>query len=77
MRIEVEIWDGINPITALECVKQVIAEGKISRDGRGKSSYCWATSFLTHEGSVMVHTRNYRENSCFSVYLENNHENKH
>lgn len=28
MRIEVEIWDGINPTTALECVKQVIAGGK-------------------------------------------------
>ena len=28
MRIEVEIRDGINPTTALECVKQVIAGGK-------------------------------------------------
>lgn len=28
MRIEVEIQDGINPTTALECVKQVIARGK-------------------------------------------------
>ncbi len=76
MRIEVEIRDGINPITALECVKQVIAEGKISKDGRGKSYYCWAVSFLTHEGPVMVHTRNYRKNNCFLVYLENSHEQK-
>lgn len=76
MRIEIEIRDGVNPITALECVKQVIAEGKISRDGRGKPYYCSAVSFLTHEGPTMVHTRNYRKNNCFLVYLENNHEQK-
>lgn len=76
MRIEVKIRDGINPITVLKCVKQVVAEGGTSRDGKGKSYYCWATSFLTHEGPVMVHTRNYRKNNCFLIYLENNHEQK-
>ena len=76
MRIEVEIQDGINPTTALERVKQVIAGGKVSRDRKGKSYYRWATSFLTYEGLVMVHTRNYRKNNCFLVYSENRHEQK-
>ena len=34
MRIEVEIRDGINPITALECVKQVIAGEKFPETGK-------------------------------------------
>lgn len=76
MRVEIEILDGINPITALQCVEQVLDAGKISTGGKGKPYYCWATSFLTHEGPVMVHTRNYRKNNCFLVYLEN-HDHKH
>lgn len=68
MRIEVDIWDGINPITALECVKQVIQEGKVSEGENGKMYYCWATTFNTPFGELVVYTRQYRKNDCFRVY---------
>lgn len=77
MRIEIEISDGINPVTALQCVEQVVNAGKISKGKNGMPYYCWGTSFLTHEGPIMVHTRNYRKNNCFLVYLDKHHENKH
>ena len=72
MRIEVEIRDGINPTTALECVKQVVASGKISRDGKGKLYYCWITTFGTPFGKLIVFTRENRKNDCFVVSKDKN-----
>lgn len=68
MRIEIDIRDGITPELALEAVKRVVQEGKVSRGEKGKMYYCWGTTFSTSEGEVTVYTRQYRKNGCFMVY---------
>lgn len=65
MRIHLDIRDEIDPVIALECVRRVVAEGRISNYGK---SYCYGTSFLTEEGTVWVHTRQHRKSDCFMVY---------
>lgn len=67
MRIEIDIRDNILPEIALECVKQVIASGKTSKDSEGKMHYCWGTTFETRQGFVGVFTREHRKNDCFVV----------
>ena len=66
-RVELDIRDDINPLTALECVRKVIAVGKISQGEKGKMYYCWGTSFLTEDGEVWVYTRQYRKSDCFVI----------
>ena len=65
MKIHIDIRHNISPTTALECVRQVIAQGKISADGK---SYCYSTTFDTDEGEVWVAIRPYRKSYCFLVY---------
>ena len=65
MKIHIDIRHGISPTIALECVRQVIAQGKISDGG---NQYCYATTFDTSEGEVWVHSRPYRKSDCFLVY---------
>ena len=65
MKIHIDIRHNISPIIALECVRQVIAQGKISADGK---SYCYATTFATDEGEVCVENRPYRKSDCFLIY---------
>lgn len=65
MKIHIDIRNNISPTIALECVRQVIAQGKISADGK---SYCYATTFDTDEGEVWVAIRPYRKSDCFLVY---------
>ena len=65
MRIHIDIRHDISPTIALECVRQVIAQGKLSANGK---SYCYATTFDTNEGEVWVATRPYRNSNCFLVY---------
>lgn len=67
MRISVDIQDNIAPTLALECVKQVVRDGRISQGEHGKMYYCWATTFDTNEGEVEVWTRQYRKSDCFRV----------
>ena len=67
MKIEIDIRDDISPTLALECVRHVIASGKISKGENGKMYYCWATTFNTNEGGMIVYTRQYRKNDCFLV----------
>lgn len=57
----IKIEDGIDDLTAISLVKEVIDEGKISRDGK---SYCYLTLF----GNIAVETRQYRKTPCFMVY---------
>ena len=59
MKIHLDIRHGVSPTLALECVKHVIAEGKVSNNGK---SYCYATTFDTNEGEVWV-------NNCLSKNL--------
>ena len=42
MKIHIDIRNDISPTIALECVKQVIIQGKVSASGK---SYCYATTF--------------------------------
>jgi hypothetical protein len=70
MKIQIDIRNNISPTLALEAVKQVVAHGKISEGEKGKKYYCWATSFETNEGDIVVSTRQYRKNDCFVVYKE-------
>jgi len=67
MKIEIDIRDYIPPTIALEAVKQVVAEGKMSKGEKAKMYYCWATTFETSAGSIIVLTRKYRKNNCFKV----------
>lgn len=64
-KIHLDIRQGISPTIALECVKQVIVQGKASANGK---SYCYATSFDTSEGEVWVTARSYRKSDCFLIY---------
>lgn len=72
MKVEIDIRDDIKPDIALECVKQVVASGKISRDGKGKLYYCWITTFGTPLGKIIVFTRGNRKNDCFVVSKDKN-----
>lgn len=72
MKVEIDIRDGIKPEIALECVKRVIQGGKISVGENGKMYYCWATTFDTPLGELVVYTRQYRKNDCFMVYKNKN-----
>jgi len=67
MKLIVDIKDNITPTTALRCLQAVIEEGKVSQGEHGKKYYCWATTFKTEEGSVIVFTRQYRKNDCFLI----------
>ena len=57
----IKIEDGIDDLTAVRLVKQVIEHGKISNNG---NSYCYLTLF----GDICVETRQYRKSPCFRVY---------
>lgn len=67
MKLIVDIKDDITPVTALRCLQAVIKEGKVSQGEHGKKYYCWATTFKTDEGEVIVFTRQYRKNDCFLI----------
>jgi hypothetical protein len=67
-KIEIDIRDNIEPTLALECVTMVVNQGKISQGEKGKKYYCWATTFNTTNGEVVVSTKQYRKNDCFVVY---------
>ena len=51
--------DGIDDLTAIILVKQVIERGIITGN-----SYCYLTLF----GDIFVETRQYRKSTCFRVY---------
>ena len=57
----IKIEAGIDDLTAVSLVKQVIEQGKISNNG---NSYC----FLSIFGDIVVETRQYRKSPCFRVY---------
>ena len=57
----IKIEDGIDALTAISLVKQVVEQGKISNNG---NSNCYLTMF----GDMCVETRLYRKSPCFRVY---------
>lgn len=66
-RIHIEVRDDISYVTALECVRRVVAEGRVSNGGK---MFCYAASFFTEDGVVWVQTREYRKSDCFLVYKD-------
>ena len=68
MKIHLDIHDDIPPTVALNCVSKVVADGRISNDGK---SYCYATCFDTSVGEVWVATRQYRKSDCFLITKKN------
>ena len=63
----IKIEDNISDIVAINLVKEVIEQGKISNNG---TSYCHLTVF----GNICVETQQYRKTPCFRVYKEENKE---
>ena len=57
----IKIEDNIDDLTAINLVKQVIEQGKLSNNG---NSYCYLTLF----GDMLVETRQNRKSPCFRVY---------
>ena len=57
----IKIEDNIDDLTAINLVKQVVEQGKISNNG---NSYCYLTIF----DDIAVETRQYRKAPCFRVY---------
>lgn len=74
MRINIDIRDDIPAEIALECVKMVVKQGRVSEGEHGKKYYCWATEFDTPAGDVWVATRPYRKHDCFIVYKMSNNK---
>lgn len=64
--IHLSIMDEIDPVTALECVRQFIEFGRVN----GGKSYCRGTSFLTEDGYVWVTARKNRKSDDFLVFRE-------
>ena len=65
LTMTIKIEDGIDDLTAISLVRQVIEQGKISNNG---TSYCYLTVF----GNICVETQQYRKTPCFRVYKEEN-----
>ena len=63
-KIHIDIRDDIPPAIALSCVRDVVAEGRVSNFGK---EYCYAAQFSTTIGLVWVTTRPYRKSDCFLV----------
>ena len=61
----IKIEDNISDIVAINLVKEVIRQGKISNN---ETSYCYLTVF----GNICVETQQYRKTPCFRVYKEEN-----
>ena len=64
MKIHLDIRDDIPPTIALECVRDVVADGRVSNNGK---MYCYATQFYTSIGRIWVTTRRYRKSDCFLI----------
>lgn len=63
-RITINVYDGIDDKTAVECVKNVIEMGKISTE-RHNPVYCFLTFFT---GKIGVSLGRYTKNTVFNVY---------
>lgn len=68
MKIHIEVRNDIPYPVALEAVKQVVKMGRVSKGEHGKEYYCWATSFKTDLGEIIVSVHQYRKSDCFVVY---------
>ena len=68
MGLKIDIRDNISDELALELVSEVVRQGKVSQDNKGKKYYCWITTFNVNGEEIVVYTRENRKNDCFVVY---------
>lgn len=67
MRIHINITDGTDPATALECVLRVVRNGRISKGGK---MYCYVSIIERAEEDIYVICNDYRKSDCFRVYTK-------
>ena len=65
----IHIEDGVDEVTALECVKQVVSLGRISNDDK---QYCYVTTLVTQYGEVLVATELNKSSDTFYVKFKEN-----
>ena len=64
--MKIEIRKNIPDEIAIELVRMVIRQGRISK-GKDRMYYCWATK-ITYQGKeYTVHVRDNRKTDCFVV----------
>lgn len=65
--MKIEIRDNIPDEVAIELVRIVILQGRISKHN-DRLYYCWATTIIDHDGNeYVVYTRENRKTDCFVV----------
>ena len=64
--MEIEIRDNITDEIAIELVRIVIRQGKISK-GKDRMYYCWATKMTYQDEEYTVYVRDNRKTDCFVV----------
>lgn len=67
-KITITVCDEISDLTAINLVKSVINQGKISHNSKG-DFYCWAAIFSVSEDDIAVYTssRSKSPNVAFEV----------
>lgn len=64
--MKIEIRKNIPDEIAIELVRMVIRQGRISK-GKGRMYYCWATKITYQDEEYTVYVRDNRKTDCFVV----------
>lgn len=64
--MKIEIRKNIPDEIAIELVRMVIRQGRISK-GKDRMYYCWATKITYQDKEYTVYVRNNRKTDCFVV----------
>lgn len=64
--MKIEIRKNIPDKIAIELVRMVIRQGRISK-GKDRMYYCWATKINYQDEEYTVYVRNNRKTDCFVV----------
>ena len=64
--MKIEIRDNIPDEIAIELVRSVIWQGRISK-GKDRMYYCWATKITYQDEEYIVYVRDNRKTDCFVV----------
>lgn len=69
-KIIITIEDDIKPDLAVRLVEQVVKDGRISQDTKGRKYYCWGQLFETGDGEMVVYTRKTRNENTASFVVQ-------
>ena len=64
--MKIEIRKNIPDEIAIELVRMVILQGRISK-GKDRMYYCWATKITYQDEEYTVYVRDNRKTDCFVV----------